>query len=218
MSDGEPSVHHASERAPVKATSILGHEITLQHEDEKVFYEDARAKYLDQYTFDHANDLRALERILLLEVQMHRFQTFVVSGKDYDGQALNAKEEIDYHRRMKEIEPQIVDAQKALGLTKAQRDQAKHDSVGGYITQLQIAARQHGINREKQLGKALELTKELFSLAGAWSRSNDQERRKLGFDGPEDIVKWVLEYMKPEFDAIDAHFREHQAKFYRRAL
>jgi len=40
----------------------------------------------------------------------------------------------------------------------------------------------------------------------------------LGFDGPDDIITWVLEYMKPEFDAIDEHFRQNQQRFYVRDL
>lgn len=215
---GAGTSHVGAKPVAVTITTLDGQKVQLLRADEKKFYETARAKYQAEYTFTLTNDLRSLDRLLLLEVQMRRYQWFIMAGQDYTGTVLDLKEEQDIHKRMKEIEPLITQIQSDLGLTKTKREQSKHDSVGGYIQQLQIAAKEHGINREKQLGKAIELTKELFSMAGAWKRSNAEERRKLGFDGPEDIVDWILEYMKPEFDSVDAYFRKNQARFYRRSL
>lgn len=213
---GQSSVVKAKARP--KVTTLGGIEIELMHEREKSLYEHARDKYLSEYAFTMANDLRTLDRLLLMEVQIARIQWFTASNKDYDGVDLELKDQIDLRRSQKELSAQILETQNTLGLTKSQREKQTVDSVGGYIQQLQVAAKEHGINRERQLGKALELTKELFSLTGAFQRSNDEERRKLGFEGPQDIVEWIETYMKPEFDAIDEYFRANQAKFYRRSL
>lgn len=201
-----------------KVTTPSGAEIRLLHRMEKDLYEEARDKYLNEYSFTAANDMRALDRLLLLEVQMYRAQWYTAAGMDYLGVSLDAKEEAEYTKRIKELGAQIADSQKDLGLTKAQRDKQDEDSVGSYIQLIKQAAKEHGVMREKQLGRAIELTKELFSLCGAYSRSNDEERRKLGFESSEDIVTWVLEYMKPEFDAVDKEFRANGMKFYRRKL
>lgn len=201
-----------------KVTTLNGEEIELLHINEKRFYEKARDRYLDEYSFTMANDLRTLDRLLMLEVQMHRYQWFLMAGMDYEAIDLEPKEEVEYRKAVKELTAQINETQSSLGLTKAQRDRQTVDSVGGYITQLQQAAKHHGVKREKELGRAIELTKELFALCGAFTRSNEAERRKLGFDGPEDIIKWVLEYMKPEFDEIDQHFRANHQRFYIRQL
>lgn len=206
------------QRKRFKVESIGGEELELLHEREARFYQQAQEKYLTEYAFTMANDFRTLDRLVALEVQMLRYQWFTMAGMDYDGVDLEPKEEQDLHRRMKELGPQIAEIQSTLGVTKAQREKGSHDSVGAYIQQLQVAAKEHGVNRERQLGKALELTKELFSLVNAFSRSNDEERRKLGFEKADDILKWVEDYMQPEFDAIDAYFREHEARFYRRQL
>lgn len=106
----------------------------------------------------------------------------------------------------------ISTIQNDLGLTKAQRDKDQHESIGSYINDLKVRAKAFGIMREKQLGKALEWTKELFSIAGAYRRANDAERKKLGFESAEDIVDWILEVFKPEFDEIDKYFRENDQK------
>jgi len=207
-----------TQRARHEVQTLNGETIQVLHVNEKRFYEKARDRYLSEYQFTMANDLRTLDRLLLLEVQMHRYQWYLAAGMDYDAVDLDSKEEAELRKSVKELTAQINETQASLGLTKAQRDKQTVDSVGGYLTQLRQAAKAHGVMREKQLGKALELTKELFALVGAYRRSNETERRKLGFDGPEDILDWVWDYMKPEFDAVDEHFRKHEARFYRRQL
>jgi len=201
-----------------KVRTITGGEISLLHRQEKTFYDEAKTKYLSEYLFTQANDFRTLDRLLLLEVQNFRAQWMLAAGMDYDGVDLDAKEEVELRRTVKDVGAQINEIQTALGLTKAQRDKQTHDSVGGYIMTLKNAAKAHGIKREKELGKAIELTKELFAICGRYRRSNEEERRKAGIESAEDIVDWISEYMKPEFDAVDAYFREHEQKFWVRDL
>lgn len=201
-----------------KVKTLTGGEIQLLHANEKKYYETARDKYLSEYQFTAANDHRSLDRLLLLEVQMHRAQWMLMAGMDYEGIDLDGKEETDLRRTVKDVGAQINEIQTSLGLGKNQRDKAQHDSVGAYITTLKNAAKLHGVKREKELGKAIELTKELFSLCGAYNRSDQEERRKLGFENADAIVTWVLEYMKPEFDSIDEYFRANHQKFWVRDL
>ena len=192
--------------------SITGHDIELQTDKEKKYYEEARDKYLAENKFTAASDLRGLERLLLLEVQAYRCQWQIAAGVDYDLNFLTPQQETLLHKTMKELAPMISTLQNDLGLTKAQRDKDSHESVGAYINELKVRAKAFGVFREKQLGKALELTKELFSVAGAYKRSNDAERKKLGFESAEDVVDWVIEVMKPQFDEVDEYFREHDQK------
>lgn len=198
--------------------TLTGHQLDLQTAEEKTFYEEARDKYLKENVFSAASDLRGLDRLLFFETQMFRWQWQLSIGLDYDYNLLEAADETKIRRNVKETAPLIAQIQNDLGLTKSQREKDKHESVGAYLTQLQQAAKEHGIRREKQLGKAIELTKELFNLAGTYRRSNESERKKLGYESAEDIVTWVLEYMKPEFDAVDDHFRKNQQKFWLRKI
>lgn len=198
--------------------TLTGHKLDLQTAEEKTFYEEARNKYTSENVFSAASDFRALDRLLFFETQMFRWQWQLSIGLDYDFNLLETADETKLRRNIKETAPLIAQIQNDLGLTKSQRDKDKHDSVGAYLVQLQQAAKEHGIRREKQLGKAIELTKELFNLAGTYRRSNEAERKKLGYESAEDIVTWVLEYMKPEFDAVDEHFRKNQQRFWLRKI
>lgn len=201
-------------RTAHRVTSIGGQVLDLQTADEKKYYESARDKYLSENKFTHASDLRGLDRLLLLEVQVQRWQWQLAAGVDYDLNFLDAREEAALQKSLKETSAMISNIQMDLGLTKLQRDKEQADSVGAYLVQLKQRAKEMGVMREKQLGKALELTKELFNLVGAYQRSNEAERRKLGFESPEDILDWVTEVMKPSFDEVDEHFRKNQQRFW----
>lgn len=201
-----------------KVTSLTGQEIQLLSPIEKTYYAEARDKYLAEFTFTVASDLRSLDRLLLLEVQMYRAQWYLAAHSDYQGVDLDPAEEVSLRRTVKEAASQIQEIQKDLGLVKSLRDKEAADSVGAYITQLKIAAKAHGVKRQKELGKALELTHELFALCGAYQRSNEHERRKLGFESADDIIEWVMTYMREEFLAVDEHFRENDQKFWVRKL
>lgn len=205
-------------RTREKVQSLDGQEIQLLHVNEKKLYEGAQQRYLKDYTFTAANDLREIDRLVLLEVQMYRAQWYLAAGEDYDAVTLEAKEEVELRRSMKDLSAQIVELQRNLGLTKAQRDKQDVDSVGGYITQLKQAAKAHGVRREKQLGKSIELLKQLLALTGAYSRSDENERRKIGVENADQIIEWIEEYLRPEFDAVDEYFRHNEQRFWVRNL
>lgn len=201
-----------------KVTTVTGQAIELLHQREKAFYEQARDKYLSEFSFTIASDLRALDRLLLLETQMYRTQWYLAAGMDYDAVDLDPKDEVALQRTVKEVVSQIAEIQRDLGLTKTQRDKESHESLGAFITDLKIRAKEHGVKREKELGRALELTHELFGLCGAYQRSNEHERKKMGLESADDIITWVMEYMRPEFTAVDEYFRANQQKFWVRKL
>lgn len=203
-------------RHPVK--TVNGNEIELLHEREARFYAEARDRYEADFKFTLSSDFRALDRLLLLEVQMYRCQWQLSASMDYDGVDLDASDEVVLRRAIKELGAQIGEAQRDLGLTKAQRDKEQADSPGYFIAQLKTRAKEHGVKREREVSKAIELAKELFSLCGAYQRSNAHERRKLGVESAEEIVAWVMDYMRPEFNSIDEKYRAGQQKFWIRSL
>lgn len=208
----------STRRARFKVKTVTGQEIELLHQREQKFYEEARDKYLSEFSFTIASDLRALDRLLLLETQMYRAQWYLAAGMDYDAVDLDPKDEVALQRNVKEMVSQIAEIQKDLGLNKAHRDKEQNESVGAYLQQLKIRAKEHGVRREKELGRALELTHELFALCGAYQRANENERKKMGLETGDNIVEWVMTYMAPEFNAIDEHFRANQQKFWVRNL
>ena len=50
---------------------------------------------------------------------------------------------------------------------------------------------------------------ELKTQVGLWERSDDEERahNKVHM---ADIFQWIIDTAIPEFDALDAHFRDNQ--------
>ncbi len=198
--------------------TITGSELELQTEREQKYYLAAQRKYLSENKFTVESDKRALERLIFYELLIFRWQSQLGVGRTYDDAWLSSAEEDQLRKNVKETAPLISQIQNDLGLTKSQRERDQFESVGAYIQKIQQAAKQHGVRREKQLGRALELTNELFSLVGAYARSNENERRKLGFESAEDVIDWVLTYMKPRYDEIDEYFRKHQQRFWIREI
>ena len=197
--------------------TLHGEVLTLLNQGEADFYRSAQTRYTEQNTFTVASDLREVDRLVFYETLLYRWQTQLASGRDQDGNLLTAIDEKDIHQKLKDTSALINQIQRNLRLTLDARSE-DNESVGTYLNRLKVAARQHGIRREKQLGRALELTNELFALAGAYKRSNPTERRKLGLESADDVVNWVLDVMKPEYDEIDAYFREHQQRFWVRDI
>ena len=142
--------------AVTTVTTVTGQTVRLLHQREKDFYEEARDKYLSEYQFTHSNDWSTLDRLLNLEVQTFRYQWYTLAGLDYDGTLLLPKEESDYRRAIKDMQAQISEIQKDLGVSKAERERrTTHDDVGTYITTLLQRAKEFGVMREKQADKSL---------------------------------------------------------------
>lgn len=214
-SPGQNSIATSVRKAyPVQ--TISGHPIELMHVREKKFYEQARDKYLAENIFTAASDSRAVDRLLLFETQVYRWQWQLASGKDYDDVPIEPAEEVALRRSIKETEAMISQLQNDLGLTKLQRDKiGSAESIPEYLTNLKLRAKEHGVRRDKQVGRAIELINELIAIAGSYKRGNDHERRKLGFDTAEDIVDWILEVAQPRYDEVDRAYRENQKMWVR---
>jgi hypothetical protein len=197
--------------------SLAGHDLELLTRAEQLFYDTAQGKYLAENKFTVASDLRALDRLIFFETLMYRWSAQLASGRDYEGLLISPAEGESLRKQMKETAPLIQGIQEALALTKAARDKDV-DTVAGYIARLKLAAKEHGVRREQQLGRAIELCMELFSLAGTYKRSDAEERAKIGFESAEDIVDWITDVMRPSFDEVDQHFREHSQRFWVREI
>ncbi|KRB80136.1 hypothetical protein ASE01_01140 [Nocardioides sp. Root190] len=194
----------------IEVTSVTGQKIQFLHKSEKDYYEQAKQKYLDECSFTHANDLRTVDRLLNLEVQCQRYQWYTLAGIHYDATLIEPKAEVEYRRAIKDMQTQIAELQKSLGVTKAEREAStqRADSVGAYITELVQRAKDFGVMRETD--KAMELANQLFAMAGAYKRSNENERRKIGLENPETIVDWITDVMQPEYEEIDHHFKKNE--------
>lgn len=200
-----------------RVNTVAGHTIEVMSLEEARYYRASKGKYLNENKFTAVSDLTDLDRLLFMELMVFRWTGWLSSGRDYDG-LLTPNQEDQVRKNLKEMSPLISTVKNDLGLTKSQRDKEAFESVGQYLSDLKARAKEHGIRREDQLTKALCLTKELFSLIGTYDRSNALERSKIGLETADDILDWVRGHMKPEFDAVDAYFRQNSQKAWVRKL
>lgn len=198
--------------------TCAGLEIEVQGPGERAFYQQQQKKYLDENSFTAASDLQDLDRLMFMELLVYRATVHLASGKNYYGELLGPGDEADLRRTLKENAPLISNIKNDLGLTKAQREKEQYESVGKYLVDLRARAREHGIHREEQLQKAIALINQLFALVGAFDRSDEIERDKMGLNTADDVLEWVRTVMRPEFDAIDEYFRKNAQRYWVRRL
>jgi hypothetical protein len=200
---------------PVEVVTPAGQTIRVLGDIEKDFYVGKAKHYTDENEFTHASDLLDLDRLLFYELTIFRVTYWLAQGVDYDGFSIDP---VKLQRNLRETADQLSKVKTDLGLTKSARDKAQAEDVGTYIQELKQRAREFGVHRENQLGKGIELCKQLFSIVGAFERADAIERAKLGFEDEAAIIEWISQTMKPEFDAVDDYFRTNHQKYWVRRV
>lgn len=195
---------------------VSGEKLKLLSSDEQSWWNATRDKYLAETKFTETTDLRDVDRLLSLELMVYRWTVWMAQDVDYDGDVIDAEK---LQRNLKLYSDQITKVKDSMGLSKKARDEKERaGDFSTYLTNLKARAKEFGIHREKQLDKALQLMNELLAIVGAYDRSDDEERKKIGFETEADIVDWIRSTADPEYRAIDAHFRANQQKYWVREL
>lgn len=193
-----------------------GESMTVQTAVEQRWFSETKSKYLAQNKFTDITDLQDLDRLLGLELMSFRWNQYLASGYDYQK---NLVDEEMIRKSIKEQSDAITKLKQSLGLDKKSRDAALDDgNFHTWFADVKRRAKLFGIHRENQLNVALALMNELAGIVGAFDRSDEEERRKLGFQTEVDIVDWIRESMIPDFKAVDEYFLEHEQKLWRRDL
>lgn len=192
-----------------KVTQPTGSTIEVQGAQEAIFYDAQKTKYLHENKFDAVSDLADLDALLMHELLDFRYTSQLASGKSYEGLFLEYRAE-EQLRQNKISEAKVIgDIKRQLGLNRASRD-ASAGSTADYIKNLLVRAKSFGVNRDRQIMKAVVLANELKSIVQTYDRSNDTEKRVVGIETEADIVAWVRAQFIPGFDAVDLAFRENQ--------
>lgn len=200
---------------PMTVRLVAGEEIVVLTAAEARWVNQTRDHYLEQTRFTAATDLRDLDRLIVMEFMVYRYTQYLSSGKDYDDFPI--EDERALRVGVRELSDQINKLKTTMGMTKAARDEAASSGdVAGFLNDLLQRAKIFGVHREEQLTKALTLMNELSAILGAYDRSDEEERAKLGFRTPDEILAWIREIMLPEYQAIDAHFRENVQRYWAR--
>jgi hypothetical protein len=193
-----------------------GEKLPVMTAVEQRWFNDTQSKYLSQNKFDDVTDLQDLDRLLGLELMMFRWTQFLAAGQDYDRNIID--EEL-CRKQVKEQSDAITKLKQSLGLDKKARDAALNDgNFHVWFMDVKRRAKIFGIHRENQLNVALGLMNELSGIVGSYDRSDEEERKKLGYETEAQILAWVRESMLPRFHEVDAHFIENEQKLWKRDL
>lgn len=192
----------------MKVIGASGAEFEVLHESEIEYWNSAREKYLEQFKFENISDLQDLDRVLVGEVLCFRWGSWLMSETDYDGRSI--EELADKLKKQKidqEKETRIL--KEKMGLNRAHRQDSEQQNTAEYLQALLRRAKEFGVHRDEQVAKAIELLNETFVQVGLYRRSDDEERAHLRVF-PEDIMNWLWEVARPEYEAIDDAFRKNQ--------
>lgn len=189
--------------------------LDLQTKEEKAFYEKAQSKYISENVFNAASDERALDRLVLMETLMFRWQSQLASGVDYDGEDLNWSEQEALRKNIKEGAITISNAHQELGLSKVQREKDKAESPKAYLDNLLKRAKEFGVHREDSVDLIINLFMEYNAHVGAFTRANEYERKRLGFPDEASLITWWVEVGAPRFKDADDKWRASNQKYWR---
>jgi hypothetical protein len=185
----------------VSVSRVTDGVLQVQGRSEAAWYDATRDSYMAQTHFSETTDLQDLDRLLSLELLVHRWVGFLASGRDYTGAQVD---EEGLKKSLREYSAELVKVKDSMGLSRKVRDAAANNGdFASYVAQLRIRAKEFGIHREKQVALALNLMNDLSAHVGAFDRSDKEEREKLGFPDEHSLLEWVRKIMIPRFHEID---------------
>lgn len=212
MTDVKPFDVTADEGFPVQLPSGATWYVLTQ--DESDYLVDRVHRYLTDNRFTNVSDVQDIDRMVMFELLVHRWTLWLSKGVDYYNDEVNSRELAD---RVNAYSTEIRQLKKGLGVDKVARDRARgDDSVVAYLEQLKVRAGEFGIMRNEQFSKVIELFHQLKALIIYNANTDELEKREQHITD-EDLLDWIKNVAIPEFDAIDATFRDEKQKLWVRS-
>lgn len=190
---------------PVKGPG--GSTYQLQTQEEADWYDLRRDSYLQHNHFTNEADLQDLDRLLTLELSVHRWSIWVAQGFDYQ---YTRVEENALKNNIREYSTEIRQVKASMGIDKANRDKNKGENFSDYIQNLLLRGKEFGYMRNEQYEMAVTLIWRLRSFVKTYYRCDETERAELDLS-PEKILAWVNEEMLADWDNLAAAHRKNQA-------
>lgn len=178
---------------------------------ERPYFQDRVKRYLSDNSFTNVADLQTLDLIIQMELFCFRWTSWLSEQTDYWGDPIDER---DVAKQIKETSTELRALKSALGIDKVTRDKVRgEDSVPKYLENLLLRAKEFGVMREDQLGKALELFNEIIAAVTLYDNTDAEERLELKC-GIDDLVNWLRDDCIPRFTVIDEHFRKNKQRFW----
>lgn len=179
------------------------------HEEEAAYFEERVQLYMSQNHFPNISDKQDVDRVMILELFVYRWGTWLSQQHDWWGETI---EPTELQKQVKEYSTELRQIKKLLGIDKLARDRQKgEDSVAVFIANLLHRAKEFGVMRESQLAKALELFQQLNALLTLHLNTDEIEQRENHVTA-DDLIEWLRDICIPEFTEIDDYFRTHQQR------
>jgi hypothetical protein len=194
----------------VDVTTPSGATIMVMNQSEADYYDQVHKRYLTDNKFKNVSDILELDRILIMELMCYRWGIWILAEEDYYGRKINPTE---VQKSIETYSREIRGIKKDLGIDKSTRDKDKGDSIAEYIQMLGIRAKEFGIVRNKQSGKAIEILMEARALITLYENSSDSEKKEFKANLP-DIIDWFKNKFE-EFEEIDKELRKNQSMWIR---
>lgn len=181
------------------------------HNSELGYFMDRCDRYLKDNHFTNISDIQDIDRLIITELLVWRWEIFVSQNTDYWGDEID---EVAYARQIKDHSAEIRQLKRALGLDKETRDKERgEDSVDAYINALRRRAKEFGYMRDEQSAKSIELFQQLSALVMLYHNCDDGERHEQHCT-EADILKWITQEAIPEFQKIDEEFRDKKQRMW----
>lgn len=182
---------------------------------EQEYMEERVRRYQDDNHFVNVSDIQDVDRMVILELFVHRWAIWLSFGKDYFNDPVNEK---DLASQIASYSHEVRQLKKNLGVDKVARDRARgDDSWPKYHERLLQRAREFGYMRNAQFAKTIELFQQLIAILTLHDNCDDIERREQHVT-QDDVFDWLRKIAIPEFEAIDADFIETQQRLWIRQM
>jgi hypothetical protein len=194
---------------PVKLPS--GVEWRVLNKAEVAYVKERVKLYTTSFKFVNVSDLADCDRVIMLETLSHRMGTYLSIGRDYWGDPV--PDENALRSRLSDLSGELRLLKKSMRLDKASRSADDDTDTISYLEMLRVRAKAFGIMRDEQCAKAIELMQQIIALIQLYRNCTEQERKEMQAT-PEALMDWLWDKMRPEFEAVDKHFREVNRSIY----
>lgn len=183
-----------------------GSDLTVQTQEEADWYDDRAGRYQVDNQFPNVSDLQDLDRLLLLELMIHRWSLWIAQGFDY---LFTRIEEGALKANIKDYSQEARMLKTAMGIDKATRNKDKSESLADYVANLLDRAKTFGYHRNEQYELAVTKMYQLRSMIMTFDRCDEDERALLDLSH-ESIFEWIRDNVLKDWDEHSEAFRKVQ--------
>lgn len=180
---------------------------------EAAYLEDSIKRYMSDNHFINVSDIRDIDRMISLELLIHRWTMWISKGRNYYDEDVNIKQHSDM---VQDASREVRQIKKGLGLDKATRDRTRgDDSVAALWDNLKRRAQEFGYLRNDQFVATITAFQRVKAILQFHDNCDEIERKENACD-IDDVISILREEIR-KFDAVDEEFRHSKQTLWVRA-